>query len=211
MPNLDKLPLGSSEFLIEFIHDLRNPVSSIRAGARLLMRAKTDPDVVEQLANGIKEQAEKLSQIIDKVSAQRLGSHVSSTTTAGEPSIKSHTATRTLHILVADDDVESAATLAMYLRMEGHIVTVAHDGSEALQLADAHHPEVLVLDISMPTKNGYEVARELRARDWCGGSKVVAVSGYGRIEDEERALASGFDAHLTKPIDIDRLQRILLS
>jgi CheY-like chemotaxis protein len=112
-------------------------------------------------------------------------------------------------ILVVDDNVDGANSLAMYLRMQGHEVRIANDGPAALDAAQALQPEVVLLDIGLPKMDGYEVARRLRAQAGTKDALVVAVTGYGQEEDRRRAQEAGFDAHLVKPADISALQRLL--
>jgi CheY-like chemotaxis protein len=188
----------------QLVHDLRNPLGAIHAAARLLIRSKRDPEFVQKMAEAIRDEVNNLMRLLD--SAYDGGAQSERRRSMDEGSI-----TPQLKVLVADDDPESARTLAMCLRLEGHDVSIAYSGDEALQLAESEHPQVMVLDVSMPLKDGYEVARELRARDWSADTKLIAVSGYSRAEDEARANAAGFDAYITKPIDLDRLNDLLLS
>jgi CheY-like chemotaxis protein len=106
-------------------------------------------------------------------------------------------------ILLVDDDVDAADTMAEFLALLGHEVRVAHDGPRALELAAAFAPDVVLLDIGLPGMNGHEVARALRAMPRPPRS-VVAISGY-RPEDSE----SEFDAHLVKPIELSVLKSLL--
>jgi PAS domain S-box-containing protein len=114
-----------------------------------------------------------------------------------------------LRILVVDDNPDAADSLGMVLRMMGHEVHTAHDGLEAVGAATAFQPEVVLLDIGLPKLNGYEVAR--RIRDQPAGTEVllVALSGWGQEEDRQRAREAGFDGHMTKPVDVRALQRLL--
>jgi PAS domain S-box-containing protein len=118
-------------------------------------------------------------------------------------------ATAARKILVADDNQDAANTLAMLLRLGGHEVHTAHGGQAALALAAAVHPEIALLDIGMPDLDGYEVARRLRAAPGGPSLKLVALTGWGQEEDKRRAQAAGFDHHLTKPVDPDRLDALL--
>jgi signal transduction histidine kinase len=112
-------------------------------------------------------------------------------------------------VLLADDNVDFVGTLAAILSSVGHDVRVAHDGAEAVELADEFHPEFAFLDIGMPKLNGYEVARRLRTR---GTARVlVAVTGWGQEEDRRRAREAGFDRHLVKPVDPEQIEAILAS
>jgi PAS domain S-box-containing protein len=112
-------------------------------------------------------------------------------------------------IVVADDNEDSAASLAMLLRLLGHEVHVAHDGVQAAELATTIQPDLVLLDIGMPNLNGYEAARKIRSLP--GGKKIVlvAVTGWGQDEDQRRATEAGFDHHLTKPADPAALGKII--
>jgi PAS domain S-box-containing protein len=114
-----------------------------------------------------------------------------------------------LRILVADDSEDSAQSLAMVLRLVGHDTRIARDGQEALAVADDFRPDVAVLDIDMPTLDGYETARALRQRPW--GRKLVlyALTGWGQQADRLRAREAGFDSHFVKPIGPDVLARAI--
>jgi CheY-like chemotaxis protein len=108
-------------------------------------------------------------------------------------------------ILVADDNIDAADSLAMSLKLRGHEVEIAHDGRRALEIAAILHPQIALLDVGMPELNGYDLARQIRAHSWGRHMKLVAVTGWGQDEDRRQALAAGFDEHLTKPIDPQRL------
>jgi CheY-like chemotaxis protein len=112
-------------------------------------------------------------------------------------------------ILVADDNRDAASSLATLLSLDGHQIRVANDGEQALAEADSFRPHVALLDIGMPRKNGYEVAREIRARPWGRDMLLVAVTGWGQSEDKRRAKDAGFDHHFTKPLDLDALSAFL--
>ncbi|WP_170162373.1 hybrid sensor histidine kinase/response regulator [Caldimonas tepidiphila] len=114
-----------------------------------------------------------------------------------------------LRILVADDNRDAAESLALLLAQEGHETRVAHGGEAALQQAEAFRPDLACLDIGMPDLNGYEVAQRLRATPWGARIRLVALTGWGTEEDRRRALQAGFDAHLTKPVDLQALSRLL--
>ena len=104
-------------------------------------------------------------------------------------------------ILVADDNADLAESMAMLLRIEGHDVRIAHDGPSALELAAQFEPDAAMLDIGLPGLNGYELARELRARQNGRELLLIAVTGYGQPEDRVRSKAAGFDSHMVKPLD----------
>jgi CheY-like chemotaxis protein len=110
-------------------------------------------------------------------------------------------------MLVVDDNVDAAESLAMILKMNGHETRCAHDPETALTSAADFRPDVILLDIGLPRLDGYEVAKRIRAKSW--PVRLIALSGYGRTEDTERAKAAGFDAYLVKPVDFDELERVL--
>lgn len=112
-------------------------------------------------------------------------------------------------VLVVDDNVDQADGMAMLLELEGYDVCVAYDGPSALELAEQHRPAVAILDIGLPGMDGYELARQLRARAGLPTMKLVALTGYGRAEDHTAAIESGFHHHLVKPLDIGELFEIL--
>ncbi len=111
-------------------------------------------------------------------------------------------------ILVVDDSVDSAETLGELLKIWGYDVRLAHDGEAALAAAREYRPEVILLDIGLPGMDGFAVAKQLR-KDGIGGRLLVALTGYGEQQDRDRAQEVGFDHHLVKPIDPDRLQKLL--
>jgi two-component system CheB/CheR fusion protein len=108
-------------------------------------------------------------------------------------------------VLVVDDNADAADTLAINLRLHGHTVWVAYDGSRALALADELPLDVVILDVGLPGMDGYQVARALRGREATSGLTIAALTGYGQAEDVARARAAGCDWHFIKPVDIDVL------
>jgi len=112
-------------------------------------------------------------------------------------------------VLIADDNHDAAESLALLLRMEGHEVTVVHNGKEALASCQALMPEVAILDIGMPELDGFEVARQIRQGSLGRAVTLIAVTGWGQENDKARALAAGFNHHFTKPVEPDRLNELL--
>jgi PAS domain S-box-containing protein len=112
-------------------------------------------------------------------------------------------------ILVADDNADSANSLSLLLKMIGHEVRTAHDGNQALEIAAAFRPDVLLLDIGMPGLNGYDLARRVRESPWGRSAMVIAVTGWGQDQDRERSRQAGFDHHLVKPVEMATLEKLL--
>jgi signal transduction histidine kinase/ActR/RegA family two-component response regulator len=108
-------------------------------------------------------------------------------------------------ILIADDNADAAEMTKQVLELLGHTVAVAHDGVQALHLAQSAPPDVALLDIGMPGLDGYELAAKLRALPQTRNMRLIAVTGWGATEDRDRSKAAGFDMHMTKPIDVAAL------
>lgn len=111
-------------------------------------------------------------------------------------------------VLVVDDNVDAAEGLAMLLRLDDHEVTIAHDGAHALALAAAAQPTIVLLDIGLPGMDGYEVCRRLRTAGFTD-TRIFALTGYSQDRDKQLALEAGFDAHMVKPVEFEKLQQIL--
>jgi len=114
-------------------------------------------------------------------------------------------------ILVVDDNRDAAESLAMLLRFSGHETQLAHDGPEAVEVAQSFRPDVVLLDIGLPGMNGYDVAHRLRAQPGGVGLVLIALTGWGQEEDRRRSKAVGFDHHLVKPVHTDELAALLAS
>ena len=112
-----------------------------------------------------------------------------------------------LRVVVADDNIDAAMTLAALLGLQGHDVRTAHDGTQALEEVLRFEPHVVILDIGMPGMNGYKVASALRDRNL--DVMLIAVTGWGQEEDRHRSKAAGFDHHLVKPVDFTTLSDLL--
>jgi signal transduction histidine kinase/CheY-like chemotaxis protein len=130
-----------------------------------------------------------------------------------QPALELPAAVRHSHavrrILVVDDNVDAADTLAMALELLGHMVRTAYSAAAALAQANAFQPSLILLDIGLPDMNGYEVARRIRAEPWGSGIRLVAATGWSQEADRQRAQDAGFDDHMVKPIEFARLVELL--
>jgi len=126
-----------------------------------------------------------------------------------QPEQEVHTPQAKRRVLIADDNHDAATSLAMLLELEGHEVTVVHDGRQALQNIESLNPDVAMLDIGMPEIDGYEVARRVRQKPAGRGLMLIAVTGWGQETDRARAMEAGFDLHFTKPVEPERLIELL--
>lgn len=119
--------------------------------------------------------------------------------------------TNPIRILVVDDNQDSADSLGLLLKLLGNEVRVAHDGLAAVDLANEFQPRVVLLDIGLPTLNGFEAAERIRQLPWGKQAIMIAVTGWGENVDRQRSKKAGFDYHLVKPVDPDVLTRLLQS
>jgi CheY-like chemotaxis protein len=114
-------------------------------------------------------------------------------------------------VLVVDDNMDAAGTLAALLEQGGHTVRLAGNGLQALDMAREFQPDIAFLDIGMPGMSGYEVARAYRQLPGSESAVLVAVTGWGAEEDRARSRAAGFNLHLTKPVAMAEIDRLLAS
>ena len=112
-------------------------------------------------------------------------------------------------ILVADDNADTADSLATILENMGYEVRAAYNCASAVETAEHFRPEVLLLDIGMPGLNGYEAAHYIREEPWGKDAVVVAVTGWGGEADKRQAREAGFDHHLTKPVDPEVIRDLI--
>jgi len=116
---------------------------------------------------------------------------------------------RSFRILVVDDNLDSAMSLAMILSIMGHQTQTAHDGESAVQMAESFLPEVVLLDIGLPKLNGYEVAQRIRQQPWGTSMYLIAVTGWGQDEDRQRSSEVGLNVHMVKPVEPAALEKLL--
>lgn len=131
--------------------------------------------------------------------------------TVHTPSPAQRAAHDRLKILVVDDNVDAASSLSLLLEIEGHQLRTAFDGPQALHECERDVPDIVLLDIGLPGMDGYEVARRIRAMPAMAHAVLIAVTGYGQVDDVMRSRAAGFDHHLVKPIEPDSLMTLFNS
>jgi len=115
----------------------------------------------------------------------------------------------TRRVLIVDDNADAADSLCALLQMSGHEAKTVYRGADALREMISFHPDVVLLDIGLPDLDGYEIARRARASLGERCPSLVALSGWGREEDREQAFEAGIPVHLTKPVDVSTLERVL--
>jgi PAS domain S-box-containing protein len=114
-------------------------------------------------------------------------------------------------ILIVDDNRDSADSLAMLLEITGNKTYLAHDGVEALEAVEKYRPEVVLLDIGLPRLDGHEVCRRIREKPWGKNIVIIALTGWGQEDDRRKSEEAGFNGHLVKPVDYDKLLELLSS
>lgn len=112
-------------------------------------------------------------------------------------------------ILIVDDNKDSADSLALLLEITGNKTYMAHDGVEAVEAIEKHRPEVVLLDIGLPKLDGHEVCRRVREQPWGKDIMVIALTGWGQEDDRRKSEEAGFNGHLVKPVDYDKLLELL--
>jgi DNA-binding response OmpR family regulator len=112
-------------------------------------------------------------------------------------------------ILIVDDNRDAADSLGLLLGLDGHDVRVAYAGRQALETAKEFLPDVAILDLGLPDLSGYDVAQLMRQDPLLQRVALIALTGWGQEEHKQRARDAGFDFHLTKPVDLDRLAAVL--
>ena len=129
-------------------------------------------------------------------------------TSQPEPAVESPTGRR---ILIVDDNRDSADSLAMLLEITGNKTYMAHDGFEAVEAIEKYRPEVVLLDIGLPKLDGHEVCRRVREQPWGKNMVIIALTGWGQEDDRRKSEEAGFNGHLVKPVDYDKLLELLSS
>jgi CheY-like chemotaxis protein len=122
---------------------------------------------------------------------------------------KQNVETPTLRILIVDDNKDGADSLQMMLRLMGNEARTAYDGMEGIKVAEEFRPDVMLLDIGLPTVNGYDVCRCIRDKAWGKDVVLIAVTGWGLEDDRRRSHDAGFDHHMVKPVDAKALTTLL--
>jgi PAS domain S-box-containing protein len=125
------------------------------------------------------------------------------------PSDASPTAHERRRILIVDDNLDAARSMAMMLELLGNDVRTAHDGVQAIELVEHYRPDVVLMDVGMPRLDGYDATRRIRAQPWGRATIIIALTGWGQDDDKARSQEAGCNGHLTKPVNLSDLQSLL--
>jgi CheY-like chemotaxis protein len=145
-------------------------------------------------SGGVGQGTEMVVRLPIGIDARALPSRPQETEEAAAPTTLSR------RILIVDDNKDAADSMALLVETAGHRVRTAYDGQEALDLASAFAPDVLLLDLGVPGLNGFEIARRIRRQPWGKTVSLIALTGWGQEQDRRRTAEAGFDAHLIKPV-----------
>ncbi|MGB7247410.1 MAG: ATP-binding protein, partial [Phormidesmis sp.] len=137
-------------------------------------------------------------------------SEAEQTQNGGPPSSSSQSLERSLRVLVVEDNLDSAFMAELFIEDLGHQIEVAYDGESSIEIARRFQPEIVISDIGLPGEtDGYAIARAIRSDPTLSRAYLIATSGYGQPEDKAKAVAAGFDEHLTKPLDLNFLRKLI--
>lgn len=128
-----------------------------------------------------------------------------------EPGADTQTPTATRRVLIVDDNPDTVASLAILLEQSGNEIQTAHDGLEAVALAETFRPDIVLLDLGLPKLNGYDAARRIREQTWGKTMLLVAMTGWGQPDARRKSAEAGFNVHLVKPVAQDALMKLLAS
>jgi CheY-like chemotaxis protein len=178
-------------------HELRNPLTPLRNGIEILRQGSGDSPTLKMMSRQVVQMVRLVDDLVGTHSALR-------ETLPVEPS-----ESRPQRILIADDNVDGADSLALLLQAEGHVVLTAIDGRQAIEVAEAFRPDVILMDIAMPNLDGLEATREIRRRPWGGRVRIIALTAWDQEAERRRTLAAGMNDHLVKPVDLQALAAVL--
>ena len=177
-----------------FAHELREALGAMQMALEVLRRPSDEPTRARMLEL-IERQLAILAKLADESAAP--GGRKPASAAGGR------------RILVVDDNVDSAEVLGALLEHMGHEVFVAYTGARALEVAHERRPDVVLLDLALPDVSGFDVARSMRKDPGLAAARIVGLTGFGSDEHRKRAKEAGLDDYLVKPVDADRLGKLL--
>ena len=222
------------ELIATLSHELRNPLAPLRNGLNLLRIGSRDAAtaaVHEMMDRQVSQLVRLVDDLLERLAKMHGGSIEAHSARGGcgaefivclpPAAVRDGAATSergseaqapiACRVLVADDNRDAAESLADVMRELGGDVSLAYDGEQAVELARVIQPDLALVDIGMPKLDGYQVAQRIRSEAGARALKLVALSGWDQVDDRRRARAAGFDEHLVKPAELDKLRALLES
>lgn len=212
-----QLERAKDEFLAMLGHELRNPLGTITNTLAVLNR-RVDDDELRHLTAIIGRQTAHLGRLVDdlldlaRVTSGTIELRVPAVEAGSAPARATEptaAAARRRRVLIVEDNADARESLQVLLRLAGHEVEAAEDGPSGLKKVETFRPDVALIDLGLPGMDGYDLVRALRKLPQTQATRFIALTAYGQTADRRRALAAGFDVHLTKPVDPESLQRLL--
>ena len=198
---LETFERRNDEFLAVIAHELRNPLGPIRSAVEIMRMVGPRDAALEKACELIARQVDQLSQVVDELLARQAP--------RDEPPRKGAGRDMPRRIVVIDDNADAADSMAMLLRLKGHEVHVAYDGLAGVSTALDTKSDCVIVDIGLPGIDGFEVARRLRSHDADHTFTLIALTGYGQVEDKEKSEAAGFDHYVVKPVAQGDLEELI--
>jgi len=206
-----------TELLAVLAHELRNPLAPLRNGIEIVRQLSAKDKTLTRTVTMMGRQMDHLVRLVDGLLEHGGEFKAAVTDPADKPAAADQPATdeaaqppQKLRVLVADDNADAAASLALLLQIDGHEVQLALDGRKAVELARLFLPDIIFMDLGMPLLGGAEAARQIRGEPWGQSIRIVALTGWGHEAERRRTQAAGFDLHLVKPVDPRALAAILM-
>jgi CheY-like chemotaxis protein len=184
-------------------HELRNPLMPLRNGIEIVRQSSGENPALSRTLEMMSRQVMQMVRLVDGL----VGTEVAlrEAPVAGPES----GGFSPLRILIADDNVDGADSLALLLQGDGHVVLTAINGRQAIEVAEAFRPDVILMDIAMPNLDGLEATREIRRRSWGGRVRIIALTAWDQDSERRRTHAAGMNDHLVKPVDPLTLAAVL--
>lgn len=199
---LEEFERRSDEFLAMIAHEVRNPLGPIRSAVEIMRMVGPHDAALDKACELIARQVDQLSQVVDELMTRQAPRTEPAPARASGRDMPRR-------IVIIDDNRDAADSMAMLLRLKGHEVHVAYDGLTGVSKALDTKSDCIIVDIGLPGIDGFEVAKRLRSHDADHTFTVIALTGYGQVEDKVKSQQAGFDHYLVKPIAQQVLEDVL--
>ena len=198
---LETFERRNDEFLAMIAHEIRNPLGPIRSAVEIMRMVGPRDAALEKACELIARQVDQLSQVVDELLARQAP--------RAEPPPRNAGLHMPRRIVIIDDNRDAADSMAMLLRLKGHEVHVAYDGLAGVSTALNTKSDCVIVDIGLPGIDGFEVAKRLRSHRRDHTYTLIALTGYGQVEDKLKSEQAGFDHYLVKPVAQSVLEELI--